>query len=73
MKHLFFSFCLLLVINFAIAQEYKVYKAPTFREEWSKPSYYPDRVVLNFGADPASEANVTWRTDTFQQVMLKLQ
>ncbi|GAB3006436.1 metallophosphoesterase family protein [Cyclobacterium sediminis] len=64
MKHLFFSFCLLLVINFAIAQEYKVYKAPSFREEWSKPSYYPDRVVLNFGSDPAAEANVTWRTDT---------
>ena len=50
-------------MNSVIAQEYKVYKAPTFREEWSKPSYYPDRIVINFGEDPASEANVTWRTD----------
>jgi hypothetical protein len=64
MKHLFLSFLLLLIINSTIAQEYRVYKAPTFREEWSKPSYYPDRIVLNIGADPASEANVTWRTDT---------
>jgi len=64
MKQVFFSLFLFLIINITIAQEYKVYKAPTFREEWSKPSYHPDRVIINFGADPATEANVTWRTDT---------
>lgn len=46
------------------AQEVKVYKEPKFHFDWSKPSEYPDRIVLNFGQNPASEVNVTWRTDT---------
>lgn len=40
------------------------YTSPKFREEWSKPNIYPDRIVLNFGQNPSSEVNVTWRTDT---------
>ncbi len=46
-----------------LAQETKVYKEPKFHSEWSKPSVYPDRIVLNFGQNPASEVNVTWRTN----------
>lgn len=46
------------------AQETKVYKEPQFHFEWSKPSEYPDRIVLNFGQNPSSEVNVTWRTTT---------
>ncbi|SHN31901.1 Calcineurin-like phosphoesterase [Cyclobacterium lianum] len=64
MKNLLFSLSLILAFQFSMAQEYRVYKAPTFREEWSKPSYFPDRIVLNFGEDPSSQASVTWRTDT---------
>lgn len=57
-----------LAISFSIAQEVRVYKAPKFRYEWSKPSYYPDRIVINFGQHPHNEMNVTWRTDTTIQV-----
>lgn len=64
MKHFLFSLLLITACQWSMAQEYRVYKAPTFREEWSKPSSYPDRIVLNFGEDPASQASVTWRTDT---------
>lgn len=45
------------------AQEIRVYKEPRFHSEWSKPSVYPDRIVLNFGQNPANEVNVTWRTN----------
>jgi hypothetical protein len=65
---------LLLVIGFVstigLAQEVRVYKAPKFRYEWSKPSYYPDRIVLNFGQRPEHEINVTWRTDTTIRVAM---
>ena len=40
------------------------YKEPKFHQQWSAPTVYPDRIVLNFGQDPASEVNVTWRTNT---------
>jgi 3',5'-cyclic AMP phosphodiesterase CpdA len=33
-------------------------------EEIYKPKTKPDRVILNFGADPATSMSVTWRTDT---------
>nr|MBI1232663.1 metallophosphoesterase [Cytophagales bacterium] len=56
------------VIFSSVAQEVRVYKAPKFRYEWSKPSYYPDRIALNFGENPAKQVNVTWRTDTTIQV-----
>jgi 3',5'-cyclic AMP phosphodiesterase CpdA len=45
------------------AQEIRVYKEPRFHSEWSKPSIYPDRIVLNFGQNPSKEVNVTWRTN----------
>ncbi|WP_233553666.1 purple acid phosphatase family protein [Algoriphagus lacus] len=49
--------------SFLFAQESRVYKEPKFHLEWSKPSEYPDRIVLNFGQNPSSEVNVTWRTN----------
>jgi hypothetical protein len=42
----------------------QVYKEPKFHKEWSKPTQYPDRIVLNFGQNPAQEVNVTWRTSS---------
>ncbi len=42
----------------------QTYKEPKFHQEWSKPTVYPDRIVLNFGQNPSSEVNVTWRTHT---------
>lgn len=55
---------LLFSSNFLFAQDIKAYKTPEFHFDWSKPSEYPDRIVLNFGQNPASEVNVTWRTNT---------
>lgn len=40
------------------------YQEPKFRQNWSKPSVHPDRIVLNFGENPGREVNVTWRTDS---------
>jgi hypothetical protein len=42
----------------------QTYKEPKFHKEWSQPTVYPDRIVLNFGQNPSSEVNVTWRTNT---------
>jgi hypothetical protein len=58
--------CLSLFLIFSIqvfAQEAKVYKEPKFHFDWSKPTEYPDRIVLNFGQNPTAEVNVTWRTN----------
>ena len=57
------SFFLFLSIHL-YGQETKVYKEPKFHFDWSKPSEYPDRIILNFGQNPSSEVNVTWRTTT---------
>lgn len=46
------------------AQEVRVYKEPKFGLEWSKPTEYPDRIIINFGQNPASQVNATWRTNT---------
>jgi len=46
------------------AQKEKVYKAPEYELEWSKPTLHPDRIVLNLGADPKKYASVTWRTSS---------
>ena len=59
---LFFS-VLMFSSSFLFAQESRVYKEPKFHLEWSKPTEYPDRIVLNFGQNPSSEVNVTWRTN----------
>ncbi|TDQ13568.1 calcineurin-like phosphoesterase family protein [Algoriphagus boseongensis] len=58
-----FLFLLMLISTFSFSQEKRVYKEPKFHTEWSKPSEYPDRIVLNFGQNPGREVNVTWRTD----------
>lgn len=61
----FLIFCIFLTYsNSLFAQETRVYKEPKFHFDWSKPSEYPDRIVLNFGQNPSSEVNVTWRTNT---------
>ncbi len=41
-----------------------IYESPDYEEEWIQPSLHPDRIMLNFGADPTTIANVTWRTNT---------
>ncbi|NJL12451.1 MAG: metallophosphoesterase family protein [Microscillaceae bacterium] len=46
----------------ANAQKVRVYQEPRYEAGWNQPTVYPDRIVLNFGADPAREVNVTWRT-----------
>jgi hypothetical protein len=56
-------FCILGLSSSLFAQETKVYREPRFHSEWSKPTVYPDRIVLNFGQNPANEVNVTWRTN----------
>ncbi len=45
-----------------LAQQPRVYKAPEFEKNWSQPSLHPDRIVLNFSEDPASQIGITWRT-----------
>ena len=50
--------------SLALAQTPITYQSPKFREAWSQPSIYPDRIVLNFGADPSTQVQVTWRTNT---------
>jgi len=40
-----------------------VYQAPKYEKEWMQPGLHPDRIVLNYGADPTTTASVTWRTN----------
>ena len=44
------------------AQEHGAYRAPQFDKDWSRPSAYPGRIMLNLGADPSTSASATWRT-----------
>lgn len=39
-----------------------VYQAPHYESDWMQPGVHPDRIMLNYGADPSSTASVTWRT-----------
>jgi len=41
-----------------------IYESPDYEEEWMQPSVQPDRIMLNFGADPTTTASATWRTNT---------
>ena len=41
-----------------------IYESPDYEEEWMQPSVHPDRIMLNYGADPTTTASVTWRTNT---------
>jgi len=43
---------------------YVFYESPEYEPEWMQPSVHPDRIVLNYGADPTTTASVTWRTST---------
>lgn len=59
-----FSLILFLFSTQIIAQEQRVYKAPQFGFDWSKPSAHPDRIVLTFGQNAAEEIRINWRTDS---------
>lgn len=60
----FFAFSLFLFLGSpAFSQETPTYTAPKFDLDWSKPSVYPDRIIINFGEKPESEISVTWRTN----------
>ncbi len=37
---------------------------PVFPKRWTLPTEQPDRVILTFAGDPATQQSVTWRTDT---------
>ncbi|GAA4418393.1 metallophosphoesterase family protein [Nibrella viscosa] len=37
---------------------------PVFHKRWTLPTDQPDRVILTFAGDPATQQSVTWRTDT---------
>ncbi|GAB2481831.1 purple acid phosphatase family protein [Algoriphagus taiwanensis] len=64
-KSKIFLFILVTCLSYAsFAQEGLTYRAPQFHFDWSKPSPYPDRIVVSFGEDPSKEASVTWRTDS---------
>ena len=63
-KSLLFITALLMSLSEVRAQKEKVYKAPEYELEWSKPTLHPDRIVLNLGADPKKSASVTWRTSS---------
>jgi hypothetical protein len=39
-----------------------IYESPEYEKEWMQPSLHPDRIMLNFGADPTTTASATWRT-----------
>jgi 3',5'-cyclic AMP phosphodiesterase CpdA len=40
---------------------------PVFPKRWTLPTEQPDRVILTFAGDPATQQSVTWRTDTTVQ------
>jgi len=63
-KNLLFIAALSINLLQVRAQEEKVYKAPEYELEWSKPTVHPDRIVINLGADPKTSASVTWRTSS---------
>jgi hypothetical protein len=49
----------------AQSQNHEVfYESPEYEQEWIQPSLHPDRIMLNFGADPTTTASATWRTNT---------
>ncbi|SHE71801.1 Purple acid Phosphatase, N-terminal domain [Mariniphaga anaerophila] len=57
------SLLLSLCFNVSMAQHKSiVYKTPKYEKEWMQPTVHPDRIILNYGADPRTTASVTWRT-----------
>ncbi len=66
-RKLFSALALILLVGSSIAQSQNqqvIYKAPQYEKEWMQPHVYPDRIVLNYGANPTTTASVTWRTNT---------
>ena len=58
-------FFFLISLSFSGGAQTKIeYQEPKFRQDWSKPTVHPDRIILNFGQNPGREVNVTWRTDS---------
>lgn len=49
---------------FVFGQKPRVYKAPKMVDQWNYPGIQPDRIIVSFGEDPASQLNFNWRTDT---------
>ncbi|MFC3414249.1 purple acid phosphatase family protein [Algoriphagus hitonicola] len=59
------SLSLIFLFTFQVlAQKPRVYKAPQFGQDWSKPSEHPDRIVLTFGQNATEEIRINWRTDS---------
>jgi len=65
-KSLFSALTFILWVGSSIAQSQNqqvIYESPEYEEEWIQPSLHPDRIMLNFGADPTTTASATWRTN----------
>ena len=58
------SFIFLINCSFSSFSQTVEYKEPKFHSDWSKPSVYPDRIIINFGEHPESQIGVTWRTNS---------
>jgi 3',5'-cyclic AMP phosphodiesterase CpdA len=66
-RNLFSSLVFVLWVATSIAQSHNpqvIYKSPKYEEEWKQPGLHPDRIMLNYGANPTTTASVTWRTNT---------
>ena len=66
-RHLFSALAFVLWVGNSTAQSQNhevIYESPDYEEEWIQPSLHPDRIMLNYGADPTTTASVTWRTNT---------
>lgn len=58
------TFLYFLVVNISTAQHKPYPEHSTFPFAWNRPTPQPDRVVLTFSGNPATQQSVTWRTDT---------
>ncbi|RKD90673.1 purple acid phosphatase family protein [Mangrovibacterium diazotrophicum] len=56
-------FCLCIFQNALSAQKPVVYHAPKYEPAWMAPTVHPDRIMINYGADPTTTASVCWRTN----------
>ncbi|MDT0678550.1 metallophosphoesterase family protein [Autumnicola musiva] len=55
-------FFIIFLVKYSYSQTPRVYKAPEYEEEWSKPTNHPDRIIINPGVDPSTTMSITWRT-----------
>jgi len=66
-RYLFSALAFVLWVGNSTAQSQNhevFYESPDYEEEWMQPSVHPDRIMLNYGADPTTTASVAWRTNT---------